>query len=858
MAIETSTNFKILDNMPIDTRFVVENESDLETLKAYEGLVVYVTSTKKQKIYLSSGWKDVEIDLSGYAKTSDIPQNTSDLTNNSGFITNAVNNLTNYYLKNDTYTKTEVNNLIGNITKVTIQSVDSLPTTGETNVIYLVPKADGTSPDIKEEYIYVNNSWELIGNTKVDLTNYALKSELNNYLPLSGGEMTGGITLGIGNGNGLMFPSDVVNGAQSSFGVYNTNDNGNYCTLVGFINGKFTLGHGSFPLNLRGSGTRPTYKENELSLYSDIPTDYIDTETEQTITGVKTFSNGIKLGDDNFSIKKRSDGSVIDIYVNDTVNPTVVFGRSTSAFGSSIRSNSTKTHSLGTADNQWKDLYIGGNLSDGTNEITVAQIVDKLNNINLSREQLVSTIGETTTSLSGLMSSTDKERLDTLVALLKDEDDNTIVDTIAEVLSIFNQYPEGADLVSVLAGKADKNSDNRFSAPQTIEGKLSIDTTDDTDMGIPAVNVLHTGPYGPDDFATLMVLSGKEGKPYGFKFRTHGSGTAIIQSERIGSTTEKFPLSLNPDGGNVLVNNKKVATVGDFKTINGESIVGTGDITLETGGGETRPLKEYVASGVTEKQLEPNKYYIFDSQVADGLVISFAEEDPIYLDEFIGEIKVDESPINVTFPNSIRWGENSNVTNNNNTLTLTEKCTYLFSVANNLGLIANIPNPSLAMPELTINGTILSWQPVENAQSYQLQRGYIPIDTTTQTSIDLSNYFTEIGEYVIIVTAKSNYYTDTSSAELYYYISMQLPTPSNLVLSDTGTLTWDSTGSDTIYEVYEMEGGTLLQTSIKNYIDLTTITGLSGTHTIKVKATHTLSNIYLDSEFSEGVSYTWE
>ena len=52
MAIETSTNFKILDNMPIDTRFVVENESDLETLKAYEGLVVYVTSTKKQKIYL--------------------------------------------------------------------------------------------------------------------------------------------------------------------------------------------------------------------------------------------------------------------------------------------------------------------------------------------------------------------------------------------------------------------------------------------------------------------------------------------------------------------------------------------------------------------------------------------------------------------------------------------------------------------------------------------------------------------------------------------------------------------------------------------------------------------------------------
>ena len=39
-----------------------------------------------------------------------IPTKTSDLTNDSGFITNAVNNLVNYYLKSETYTKTEVNN----------------------------------------------------------------------------------------------------------------------------------------------------------------------------------------------------------------------------------------------------------------------------------------------------------------------------------------------------------------------------------------------------------------------------------------------------------------------------------------------------------------------------------------------------------------------------------------------------------------------------------------------------------------------------------------------------------------------------------------------------------------------------
>lgn len=44
-----------------------------------------------------------------------VPTKTSDLTNDSGFVDTSVNNLTNYYLKTDTYTKTEVDNKIGDI-----------------------------------------------------------------------------------------------------------------------------------------------------------------------------------------------------------------------------------------------------------------------------------------------------------------------------------------------------------------------------------------------------------------------------------------------------------------------------------------------------------------------------------------------------------------------------------------------------------------------------------------------------------------------------------------------------------------------------------------------------------------------
>ena len=90
-----------------------------------------------------------------------------------GFITNTVDDLVNYYTKSETYTKTEVNNLIGQISSISFEVVDSLPPTGEVNKIYLVPKTPGQSQDGYNEYIYVNSGWERIGGTDIDLSQYA-------------------------------------------------------------------------------------------------------------------------------------------------------------------------------------------------------------------------------------------------------------------------------------------------------------------------------------------------------------------------------------------------------------------------------------------------------------------------------------------------------------------------------------------------------------------------------------------------------------------------------------------------------------------------------------------------------------
>ena len=117
------------------------------------------------------------------------PTALSAFTNDTGFITNTVNNLTNYYLKSETYTKSEVNKLISGLSTLKILKVDELPETGEENVIYLVPNNPTTRAVVNNctEYIWQDGNYEVIGSTQVDLSNYP---------QLSGGLVNGEVLLG--------------------------------------------------------------------------------------------------------------------------------------------------------------------------------------------------------------------------------------------------------------------------------------------------------------------------------------------------------------------------------------------------------------------------------------------------------------------------------------------------------------------------------------------------------------------------------------------------------------------------------------------------------------------------------------
>ena len=98
----------------------------------------------------------------------------------SSFITKNVGDLVNYYTKGDTYTKAEVTALLNAIKTIQLLVVEELPASGESNIIYLVRHSHGAG-DGYDEYVWVASSasYEKIGNTDIDLSPYSTTEQMN-------------------------------------------------------------------------------------------------------------------------------------------------------------------------------------------------------------------------------------------------------------------------------------------------------------------------------------------------------------------------------------------------------------------------------------------------------------------------------------------------------------------------------------------------------------------------------------------------------------------------------------------------------------------------------------------------------
>ena len=63
--------------------------------------------------------------------------------------------------------------------QISLEYVTTLPAAGEPFTLYLVPQGDGTAPNFCNEYLWVNNAWELIGTTGSMANNGELVIQVN-------------------------------------------------------------------------------------------------------------------------------------------------------------------------------------------------------------------------------------------------------------------------------------------------------------------------------------------------------------------------------------------------------------------------------------------------------------------------------------------------------------------------------------------------------------------------------------------------------------------------------------------------------------------------------------------------------
>lgn len=109
---------------------------------------------------------------------------TDDLKNKLENIEDGANKVTKIsQLTNDKNFKTEseIQELINNSTKLKKEVVISLPSTGKEDVIYLLKNKNDTN-NYYTEYMWIGGKWEIIGDTRVDLSGYAMKTDIKTKL----------------------------------------------------------------------------------------------------------------------------------------------------------------------------------------------------------------------------------------------------------------------------------------------------------------------------------------------------------------------------------------------------------------------------------------------------------------------------------------------------------------------------------------------------------------------------------------------------------------------------------------------------------------------------------------------------
>lgn len=210
----------------------------------------------------------------------------------------------------DYFTESEIqqiqSNVLDKVNQFSVRVVQELPTENiDDHTIYFVLKTNTEQNDVYDEYIYVNNDWEHIGTTAVDLSNYYNKEEVDNKVAniqaLPAGGTTGQVLTKQSDTDGDANWEDAIvgdtlpvgtivnyDGDTVPDGYVEVEDEGEIYSTTEQVIGKWINGKPIYrrTISLSSGWTA----NNEQKIYFDTPIDNLDEYTN--ISGVTKLSNG--------------------------------------------------------------------------------------------------------------------------------------------------------------------------------------------------------------------------------------------------------------------------------------------------------------------------------------------------------------------------------------------------------------------------------------------------------------------------------------------------------------------------------------------------------------------------------------
>lgn len=294
-----------------------------------------------------------------------------------------------------------------------VSVVDELPEVGDPTVIYLVPSEDGESPNVYEEYVWLEDEerYELIGTTDIDLSNmvttdteqtitgsktftspiivgasgYDIKKDGSNMVIEADGndvKVRGGLTpnsnatysLGTNSlkwanlhlNNGLLLGNTTTAGqGQITFKNPDLTNQGNWYITSPDQNGI------SFMQDTQNTGVR--ISRGTMYPLSDA---YFTLGSSSYRWKTLFLSHYVSWGS-NVLIGKDSSNR---FYVSDSNGATKIkVGVNETYFANHVEPDSNNTYDLGRTNVAWRDIYLSGKIKNaaGTTSVDPAKLVEK-------------------------------------------------------------------------------------------------------------------------------------------------------------------------------------------------------------------------------------------------------------------------------------------------------------------------------------------------------------------------------------------------------------------------------------------------------------------------------------------------